>query len=139
MGSGDEPGPFIMQKTVESQRKSLKLNGFSFGGDGGIRTHGPLRIKRFRVVLVMTTSIRLRRHSFEYRISIHENQTAVNENFSVDSFPVSAQAFCKGPLDKYPWVVYCKNTPWGYLKLGGKYCGRKQLLLLPQDQGAVAG
>ena len=49
LGSGDEPGPFIMQKTVESQRKSLKLNGFSFGGDGGIRTHGPLRIKRFRV------------------------------------------------------------------------------------------
>lgn len=86
----------------------------------------------------MTTSIRLRRHSFEYRISIHENQTAVNENFSVDSFPVSAQAFCKGPLDKYPWGVYCKNTPWGYLELGGKYCGRKQLLLLPQDQGAVA-
>ena len=127
-----------MQKTVESQRKSLKLNGFLFGGDGGIRTHGPLRIKLFRVVLVMTTSIRLRRHSFEYRISIHENPTSVNENFSVDSFPVSAQAFCKDPLDKYPWGVYCKNTPWGYLKLGGKYCGRKQLLLLPQDQGAVA-
>ena len=139
MGSGDEPGPFIMQKTVENQRKSLKLNGFLFGGDGGIRTHGPLRIKRFRVVLVMTTSIRLRRHSFEYRISIHENPTSVNENFSVDSFPVSAQAFCKDPLDKYLWGVYCKNTPWGYLKLGGKYCGRKQMLLLPQDQGAVAG
>ena len=34
-------------------------NPFRFGGDGGIRTHGPLRIKRFRVVLVMTTSIRL--------------------------------------------------------------------------------
>ena len=138
MGSSDEPGPFIMQKTVESQRKSLKLNGFLFGGDGGIRTHGPLRIKRFRVVLVMTTSIRLRRYSFEYRISIHENQTAVNENFSVDSFPVSAQAFCKDPLDKYPWGVYCKNTPWGYLKPGGTYCGGKQLLLLPQDQRAVA-
>ena len=59
----------------------------------------------------MTTSIRLRRHSFEYRISIHENQTAVNENFSVDSFPVSAQAFCKDSLDKYPWGVYSKNTP----------------------------
>ena len=31
------------------------------GGDGGIRTHGPLMAtKRFRVVLVMTTSIHLR-------------------------------------------------------------------------------
>ena len=86
----------------------------------------------------MTTSIRLRRYLFEYCISIHENPTSVNENFSVDSFPVSAQAFCKDSLDKYPWGVYYKNTPWGYLKPGGKYCGGKQLLLLPQDQGAVA-
>ena len=30
-----------------------------FGGDGGIRTHVPLRTTRFRVELVMTTSIRL--------------------------------------------------------------------------------
>ena len=29
-------------------------------GDGGIRTHVPVKAKRFRVVLVMTTSIRLR-------------------------------------------------------------------------------
>ena len=57
MGSGDEPGPFIMQKTVESQRKSLKLNGFLFGGDGGIRTHGPLRIKRFRVLFALGTFV----------------------------------------------------------------------------------
>ena len=28
------------------------------GGSGGIRTHGPFRIKRFRVVLVIATSIR---------------------------------------------------------------------------------
>lgn len=31
-----------------------------FGGDGGIRTHVPLRTTRFRVELVMTSSIRLR-------------------------------------------------------------------------------
>ena len=31
-----------------------------YGGDSGIRTHGPLRIKRFRVSPVMTTSISLR-------------------------------------------------------------------------------
>ena len=32
---------------------------FFFGGDGGIRTHVPLRTTAFRVRLVMTTSIRL--------------------------------------------------------------------------------
>ena len=29
------------------------------GAVGGIRTHGPLPVKRFRIVLVMTTSIPL--------------------------------------------------------------------------------
>ena len=39
------------------------------GGDGGIRTHGPLlTTKRFRVVLVMTTSI----HLHVFFIIIHE-------------------------------------------------------------------
>ena len=32
---------------------------FNFGGDGGIRTHVPLRTTAFRVRLVMTASIRL--------------------------------------------------------------------------------
>ena len=37
------------------------VTGFFDGGDGGIRTHVALITpKRFRVVLVMTTSIRLR-------------------------------------------------------------------------------
>ena len=32
---------------------------FNYGGDGGIRTHVPLRTTAFRVRLVMTASIRL--------------------------------------------------------------------------------
>ena len=33
-----------------------------YGGDGGIRTHVPLRTTAFRVRLVMTASIRLQNH-----------------------------------------------------------------------------
>ena len=49
-------------QTAEKQKKpaSTKLTGFYNGGDGGIRTHGRIQsVKRFRVVPVMTSSIRL--------------------------------------------------------------------------------
>lgn len=36
-----------------------KAKSFSFGGAGGIRTHGPRKANGFRVRLVMTTSILL--------------------------------------------------------------------------------
>ena len=49
---------FVIMKE-KSQQPEKPATGVISGGDGGIRTHGPLRIKRFRVVLVMTTSIRL--------------------------------------------------------------------------------
>ena len=39
--------------------KKLRYFGAFFSGDGVIRTHEPVKAKRFRVVLVMTTSIRL--------------------------------------------------------------------------------
>ena len=35
-------------------------------GDGGIRTHVPVKAKRFRVVLVMTTSIRLQAYLIDF-------------------------------------------------------------------------
>ena len=43
------------------QKSSLpkKAKSFSFGGAGGIRTHGPRKANGFRVRLVMTTSILL--------------------------------------------------------------------------------
>ena len=43
----------------EKSRKHVCLLDFSFGGDGGIRTHEPVRANAFRVRPVMTTSIRL--------------------------------------------------------------------------------
>ena len=52
-------GKFKESDKKGKSSKPLSLLDF-FGGVGGIRTHGPLRIKRFRVVLVMTTSIPLR-------------------------------------------------------------------------------
>ena len=47
---------------LQSQRKTV---GFEvlLSGDGGIRTHVPVKAKRFRVVLVMTTSIRLQKQT----------------------------------------------------------------------------
>ena len=50
---------FLHRMKEKSQQPEKPTTGVISGGDGGIRTHGPLRIKRFRVVLVMTTSIRL--------------------------------------------------------------------------------
>lgn len=43
------------------QKRSLpkKAKSVSFGGAGGIRTHGPRKANGFRVRLVMTTSILL--------------------------------------------------------------------------------
>lgn len=56
------------------------------GGDGGIRTHGPvLPAKRFRVVLVMTSSIRLHMLSLNFRKNLKGRKAGQNNeifNFS---------------------------------------------------------
>ena len=52
--------PFRVRIPAPSKKQQIPRRGFVvFGGDGGIRTHVPLRTTRFRVELVMTTSIRL--------------------------------------------------------------------------------
>ncbi len=43
-----------------SKNKNTPEGVFFFGGDGGIRTHVPVKANAFRVRPVMTTSIRLR-------------------------------------------------------------------------------
>ena len=48
--------PFLCLRQNKTAPSAL----LCFGGDGGIRTHVPLRTTAFRVRLVMTTSIRLR-------------------------------------------------------------------------------
>ena len=44
---------FLKKKALKSRPNKR------YGGDGGIRTHVPVKATRFRVELVMTTSIRL--------------------------------------------------------------------------------
>ena len=49
-------GEFKMLGKKGKSSKPLSLLDF-FGGVGGIRTHGPLRIKRFRVLFVLGTFV----------------------------------------------------------------------------------
>ncbi len=59
------------------------------GADGGIRTHVPFRTTRFRVELVMTTSIRLRTQLFYHILQNRENEKAL----IIQSF---IESVCKG-------------------------------------------
>lgn len=54
VGKTPEGRPFQTKNSLPKKAKS-----FSFGGAGGIRTHGPRKANGFRVRLVMTTSILL--------------------------------------------------------------------------------
>ncbi len=51
-----------MNNTKKKSHTIVRL--FFFGGDGGIRTHEPVKANAFRVRPVMTTSIRLPIHFF---------------------------------------------------------------------------
>ena len=53
-------GSYFIMLLKEQTKKRLKKAFWTNGGDGGIRTHVPVKATRFRVELVMTTSIRLR-------------------------------------------------------------------------------
>ena len=54
VGKASEERFFQAKSSLPKKAKS-----FSFGGAGGIRTHGPRKANGFRVRLVMTTSILL--------------------------------------------------------------------------------
>ena len=54
VGKTTEKRSFQAKSSLPKKAKS-----FSFGGAGGIRTHGPRKANGFRVRLVMTTSILL--------------------------------------------------------------------------------
>ena len=53
-GEASEKRSVLAKSSLPKKAKS-----FSFGGAGGIRTHGPRKANGFRVRLVMTTSILL--------------------------------------------------------------------------------
>jgi len=46
---------FLHRMKEKSQQPEKPATGVISGGDGGIRTHGPLRIKRFRVRVAIRT------------------------------------------------------------------------------------
>ena len=52
-------GDKTISETTKSPQAEIRLRTEFSDGDDGIRTHVPVKAKRFRVVLVMTTSIRL--------------------------------------------------------------------------------
>ena len=52
---GSHPTYYFYDNTEDTRKGCL----LCYGGDGGIRTHVPLRTTAFRVRLVMTASIRL--------------------------------------------------------------------------------
>lgn len=54
VGKASEGRSFQAKRSLPKKAKSV-----SFGGAGGIRTHGPRKANGFRVRLVMTTSILL--------------------------------------------------------------------------------